>query len=253
MQRRRALWLAVWLAWLAWVVLHAFRIPGDGFVAFDGPLPSAAGGVQALTRAARAIAGAMVVVCAAWGLGSLVVRRVFARTFETATERVSFTLALGFGAVAYALLALAFAHLYRPVVVAVVSRGGMGRRPCAPAAPRLARTAARRMARAGVRAPGVRPRVRRRAGAGIGIRRACVPLVAAVRVAARRPPRVASSTNSPGCSPHLGAALRRGVGSWRTHWRETPALALPAARGSRLVPVDAADRSGRIAERSPRH
>lgn len=121
MPRPRAFWVAVWLAWLAWVVLHAFRIPGDGFVAFNGPLPSAAGSARAVARGARAIGGALVVVCAAWGIGSFVVRRVFARTFETAGERVSFTLALGFGALSYALLALAFAGLYRPVVVAVVT------------------------------------------------------------------------------------------------------------------------------------
>lgn len=122
MTARRAVCFAAWCAWLLWVVLHSFRIPGDWFVAFNGPWPSVGGGAApALARAARALAGAAVVVVAAWGLGSLVARRAFGSMFDAAIERLSFELALGFAVLSYTLLALAFVGLYRPAVVEAVT------------------------------------------------------------------------------------------------------------------------------------
>lgn len=118
MGRARYLPHVVWLAWAGWVAAHYFTIPGDPFAAFSGPYPLAATS-DALVRSARAIVGAGIVVLAAWGVGSAVWRRAFGDVADEISDQIAFALALGFGILAYSFLALAFAHLYRPGIVAV--------------------------------------------------------------------------------------------------------------------------------------
>lgn len=117
---RTAVALAAWLIWTAWVAVHYFTVPADPFVLLDGgELFPAPDWREAAARAVRAIAGAAIVTLAAWGAGTILVRRLRIR-FTRHLEGTVVALALGFVAVSLGSLALAAAGVYRPVVVRVV-------------------------------------------------------------------------------------------------------------------------------------
>ena len=118
----------MWLVWLLLVATHYFTVPDELLRVADTTLRSFPHAGSAALRAARAIAGAAVVLLAAWGTGALVTRLLFGRIALHGTERLLVGSACGFAALSAGLLGLAFLNLYRPkpvsVAVAVVAIAG---------------------------------------------------------------------------------------------------------------------------------
>jgi hypothetical protein len=98
-------------------MLHYFTIPSAPFSWREaGELFPAPSFIEAMVRGLMGITGAAVVTAAAWGAGSVLLRRARAM-FVSGGERVSFELAIGCGALSYTCLILAFAGLYRPMMI----------------------------------------------------------------------------------------------------------------------------------------
>jgi hypothetical protein len=115
----RFLPLIAWLAWTVWVLMHYYTVPATALVLLDGDSEGLPFFLEAASRALRAIAGAAIVLAAAWGIG-IVLARPLARAFADRVEGALFTLALGCGGLAYTFLALAGAGFLRSRVVAIV-------------------------------------------------------------------------------------------------------------------------------------
>ena len=112
--------LAAFTAWSAWALLVAtqyFAVPDELLIIADTGLGSLPHAGPAALRAARAIAGAAVVLLAAWGTGAFATRLLFDRTTLNAAERLLVGGACGFAALSAGLLGLAFLNLYRPAIV----------------------------------------------------------------------------------------------------------------------------------------
>ncbi len=124
---RRAGFLVVAAVWALWVCAHAFSVPGaPASPLIDHPLDAFGYWREALWRASRGLAGAAVVLLAAWQLGRLCLRHV---AFQTRADTTLFTLAIGCIGLSSSLLLLTAVDAYRPAVVAAVVVGFAVMRP----------------------------------------------------------------------------------------------------------------------------
>ena len=109
--------VAAWLAWAVVVSLHYFAVPSDELLIFvEGRLRGFPYWREAAGRAAQALAGAGLVLAAAWGIGHLITHPLRDR-FTAPAERVVSRLSFGLAALGVGMFALAGAGLYRPRVV----------------------------------------------------------------------------------------------------------------------------------------
>jgi len=113
--------------WASWVCAHAFSVPGALIGPLvDHPLDGFPHLSEALWRAGRGVAGAALVLLAAWQLGRVLLRRV---PFESRADAMLFTLAIGVVGLGSSLLLLTAVGAYRPVVVVAVVLGFAVMRP----------------------------------------------------------------------------------------------------------------------------
>jgi hypothetical protein len=146
-----ALGFGAWLMWAGAVIAHYYARPDELLVFTDVPLRHVPYWREAAVANVRAVAGAALVVLAAWGIGSWVTRRLTERPLAVGgarassadsrhtahgaplhlepPERLSITLAFGFAALGLAFFALALLDLYRPAgtmaIVIAASAGGV--------------------------------------------------------------------------------------------------------------------------------
>ena len=127
-QRRRVFLLGAALFTVPWAALHHQLVAGLARISLPG-FPWAG---EATGRSAAAFIGATLVAVAACSSGALVLRLLGVRASSRAEHGV-FSAVTGIAIVSYGSLLLAFAHLYRPLSVAVlvaalILSGTVGRR-----------------------------------------------------------------------------------------------------------------------------